>query len=177
MAHEHAVDVTEFRNEHLSLDRIAGPYTEPPHPGFKCSPLGAFRRKRAGKIRVIHDLSWPPGRSVNDYISSKDFTLSYVTVDQAANLTTLYPDPWLVKIDLKSAFLSCHVLPQNAHLLGFQWKDDMGVSKYYHFKVLCFGLKSSPRQFDFLASALQYIMIYRRPWMSMNNSVHYSVHL
>ena len=118
-------------------------------------------KKNAEKPRIIHDLSWPPGQSINDFISAQDSTLTYVTVDYAANLTCLYKQPWLVKIDLKSAFLSCPVLPQDSHFLGFTWPNADGVNLAYKFKVLPFGLKTSPRAFDCLSSALQYIMINR----------------
>ena len=152
-------EVTQFIQEHLQLGNIGGPLTEPYPPDYRSSPLGAFRRRTAGKVRVIHDLSWPPSRSVNDFISAKDFTLTYTTVDKAADLTMHYLEPWLVKLDLKSAFLSCPVRKQDQHLLGFSWPDNTGSLRRMYFKVLPFGLRSSPAQFNVLASALLYIMI------------------
>ena len=100
-------EVTDFVNSNIEEGNIGGPLSKPYPKGYRSSPLGAFMRNSTSKIRVIHDLSWPPSRSVNDHISSKEFTLNYVTVDQAADLTLHFKDPWLVKIDLKSAFLSC----------------------------------------------------------------------
>ena len=159
-AFEHYQAVQSFIDDNLSKGNIQGPLADLP-PGYRASPLGAFKRSGSEKIRVIHDLSWPPGRSVNDFISAKDHTLNYTTVDYAANLTSLYDEPWLVKVDLKSAFLSCPILLEDSHLLGFRWPDSRKQLLAYSFTVLPFGLRSSPACFDRYATALQYIMINR----------------
>ena len=50
--------------------RKLGPFATPPSENFVGSPMGAFPKKHSvNKYRVIHDLSWPPGRSVNDFIT------------------------------------------------------------------------------------------------------------
>jgi hypothetical protein len=41
----------------LSLGRKSGPYIDIPCSNFRSSPLGAFAKKRSGKVRLIHDLS------------------------------------------------------------------------------------------------------------------------
>ena len=152
--------VQDFIELHVSNGNITGPLPNPPE-GYRASPLGAFQRKHSGKIRVIHDLSWPPGGSVNDFIPAKDCALSYSTVDQAANLCLQFPEPWLIKVDLQSAFLSCPVRPQDRHLLGFVWPPGAVKDCYYFFNVLCFGMKSSPKQFNILATAMEYIIAKR----------------
>ena len=154
-------EVSDFVTTHLQQGNIGGPLQPPYPPNYRSSPLGAFKRRTSGKVRVIHDLSWPPSHSVNDFISSKEFTLTYTTVDRAADLTTHYKEPWLVKIDLQSAFLSCPVRKKDQHLLGFSWPDSTGSLRRMYFKVLPFGLRSSPAQFNVLASALLYIMVAR----------------
>ena len=48
--------------------------------------MGVFLKKRSPrKIRVIHDLSWPPGESVNDHIF-EDCSVHYITMDKIASL-------------------------------------------------------------------------------------------
>ena len=96
--------------------------------------------KTAKRVRVIHDLSWPPGRSVNDFISATECSLSYVTVDQAANLCLLYSTPWIIKMDLKAAFLSCPVRQADTELLGLQLPDTKGTQRAHMFQALSFGL-------------------------------------
>ena len=73
----------------------------------------------------------------------------------------LYTQPWLVKMDLKAAFLSCPVKQDDTELLGFQFQDAQGILKAYKFQSLPFGLRSSPHRFDQLAKALLYIMFKR----------------
>ena len=156
-ASQYAKEVQQFIDENVAAGNITGPLTEPP-PGFRASPLGAFQRKSSSKIRVIHDLSWPPGRAVNDFIASSDCSLTYTSVDVAANLALQFNEPWMVKIDLQSAFLTCPVVVQDRPLLGFVWPPNSSDNCYYFFNVLPFGLKSSPRQFNFLATGLEFIM-------------------
>ena len=83
--------VTTFIQDNIGLGAVAGPLSDVPG-GYRASPLGAFERKTSAKVRVIHDLSWPPGKSVNDYISSTECTLSYVTVEQAAICACYIPN-------------------------------------------------------------------------------------
>ena len=150
-------EVQEFIQDNLNEGNITGPLDTPPR-GYRASPLGAFRRKSNGKIRVIHDLSWPPGRAVNDFISSAECSLTYTSVDAAANMCLQYREPWMIKIDLKAAFLTCPVVEKDRHLLGFIWPPGAHENCYYFYNVLPFGMKSSPRQFNHLATGLEYIM-------------------
>ena len=63
----------------LARGRKIGPFNTPPD-NFVGSPLGAFEKKRSrGKYRVIHDLSWPPGQSINENIDI-DSSVHYVTM-------------------------------------------------------------------------------------------------
>ena len=68
----------------------AGPFNFPPFETFVGSPLGAFPRKRSNKYRVIHDLSWPPGQSVNDYISAEDSSVQSISFDYVAQKVLNY---------------------------------------------------------------------------------------
>ena len=153
-------EVEAFIQDNIQTGAVVGPLEQVPE-GYRASPLGAFRRKSTQKPRVIHDLSWPPGSSVNDHINPAECSVTYVTVDQLANLCALYPDPWLVKMDLKAAFLSCPVRDQDIKLLGFRKQDVHGIVRSYMFQSLPFGLRSAPRRFDDLAKALLFIMVKR----------------
>ncbi len=58
----------------------------------------------------------------------------------------------LAKIDIESAFRNIPVHPQDRHLLGMQWNGQLYVDT-----VLPFGLRSSPKIFNCIADALQWI--------------------
>ena len=54
----------------------------------------------------------------------------------------LQAQDWMVKLDLKDAYLQVPIHPNHQHLLTFQWEG-----KSYMFKCLPFGLSSAPRVF------------------------------
>ena len=82
-----------------------GPFLHPPFPNFVGSPLGAFHRRRSKKIRTIHDLSWQPGASINDYIDKEDFRITYLSLDDViANILKYSQHTQLAKLDLEAAF-------------------------------------------------------------------------
>ena len=56
------------------------------------------------------------------------------------------------KIDIESAFRNVPVHPHDRHLLGMQWDGQLYVDT-----VLPFGLRSSPKIFNCIADALQWI--------------------
>ena len=140
--------------------RLEGPFDSPPHRFFRASPLGAFPKKRSEKIRVIHDLSWPPGKSVNEFINKHDYAFNFSTIDEAVQRCKQYNTPYMVKLDITDAYMHCTVRPEDRHLLGFTWEEN-GVKEYWQYAVLPFGLSSSPKLFNDHAEALKYIMISR----------------
>ena len=48
--------------------RVEGPFEDPPLENLRCSPIGLVPKKAPGEFRLIHHLSWPEGKSVNDFI-------------------------------------------------------------------------------------------------------------
>lgn len=54
--------------------RMLGPYQSRPTKELKCSGVGTVPN-RNGKWRMIHHLSAPSGRSVNDFISKENISL------------------------------------------------------------------------------------------------------
>ena len=76
---------------------------------FHCSPL-LTRPKDNGKRRVILDLSFPKGASVNDAVDSQafdgtPFTLKFSTVDDILDKIRAAKDRVLLsKIDIARAF-------------------------------------------------------------------------
>ena len=159
---EHAAAVDMSIAKDISLERKLGPFPVPPFINFVGSPMGAFLKKRSStKVRVIHDLSWPPGLSVNDHISSELFSLQYMSVDDVANIIKdIGRGALLAKLDLSDAFHHILVRPEDWELLGSTWKDKTGLTQYYVSAVLPFGLRSSPKLFNDFAQAAQFIMQY-----------------
>ena len=95
----------------LKLGRIAGPFdTVPLAQGFVVSPRNTVEKRDSEERRVIVDLSWPRGHSVNDGIPSdsylgKPFVLRYPTIDDIVDaVVTLGRGCHLYKRDLRKAY-------------------------------------------------------------------------
>ncbi|XP_062616416.1 uncharacterized protein LOC134278108, partial [Saccostrea cucullata] len=67
------------------LKRVAGPFLHPPIPNLQVSPLDLVPKKD-GDMRLIHHLSYPENKSINDFIDPEACTLHYSNIDQAAEM-------------------------------------------------------------------------------------------
>ena len=152
-ARDHPKEVTNAIAKELNAGHIAGPFASPPWPNLHCSPLGA-REKDDGTFRLIMDLSYPEGDSVNSYISKDDFSVEYTGFDAATELVRQMGRHCLMfKIDIKHAFRVLPIKPSQWILMGSEW---MG---YYFVDVrLPFGLRSSPGIFTRFADAVCWIL-------------------
>ena len=65
----------------ISFGRIAGPFTKPPFTDFHSSPRGLIPKLDLGKFRLIHDLSFPRGDSINFHTSKQFTSVQYETLD------------------------------------------------------------------------------------------------
>lgn len=149
----------------VRLGRKAGPFPVPPLKHFVGSPMGAFLRKHSNKVRVIHDLSWPPSGAINDFIADEECKMQYITLDTVLDHIRAADCPmYQCKLDLCDAFKHCIVRPSDWDLLGSTWTSQINgeyVTEYYVEMVLPFGCRSSPKLFDKYASGLQFIMQYK----------------
>ena len=147
--------VTENITKEVSLGRTAGPFDRPPLPNFQVSPLGIIPKKHTEKFRTIFHLSYPKtGDSINSFIDKEEFSLNYVTVDEAIkNIQLLGPNVFMAKTDIESAFRLFPVHRDDWELLGMCWQG-----KYYFEKFLPFGLRSAPFLFNQLSEALEWIL-------------------
>ena len=109
----------------IYLGRVAGPFDAVPFTdGFVVSPLNTVPKRDSAERRVIVDLSWPCGTSVNNGIPSDSFlgepiSLSYPIIDSIVDaVISLGPGCLLYKRDLKKAYRQFPVDPKDYHLLG-----------------------------------------------------------
>ena len=121
--------------------------------GTQISPIGAIPKKKnqPGKWRLITDLSFPAGTSVNDAISKELSSLKYTSVDHLSSLILSEgKGAFLVKADIKAAYRMVPVHRDDQSLLGVLWDG-----RIYIDKMLLFGLHSAPIIFSAVADALQ----------------------
>ena len=70
----------------IDLGRVAGPFQEIPFPNCQSSPLGLVPKHDKGKFRLIHDLSFPKGDSINFHTSREFTTVQYESLDKVVEL-------------------------------------------------------------------------------------------
>ena len=140
-------------HKELQLDRIGGPTDHPPK-NMLFSPIGLVPKKDPGTYRMIHDLSYPKGNSVNDFIPSEFSAVFYDTFDTFTSiLLSLPPGALMAKADIQSAFRILPVRPSDYKLLGFTWNG-----LFYWDKRMPMGASSSCQAFESLSSAIQWIL-------------------
>jgi hypothetical protein len=146
--------VTRLLSREISLGRIAGPFDSDLCGSIKISPLGLIPKKEPGSYRLIHDLSFPPGNSVNDGISRSDSTVQYENFDTVVELVKKCGrNALMAKCDVEEAFRQLPVHPSDYHLLGFTW-----MGKIYFDKRLAMGCASSCQIFERFSCALQWLI-------------------
>lgn len=148
----HVVD--EKLKIELSQGRIAGPFQSKPIPHLVISPIGLVPKKDKGSFRLIHDLSFPKGSSVNDNIPQEFCSVHYETIDTVStHILACGRGALVAKADIQDAFRICPIHPQSQFLLGFYWKG-----LYYVDRCLPMGASLSCQLFERFSTAIQWIM-------------------
>ena len=157
--------VRDYLAAEVALGRKAGPFNQPPFTPYVGSLMGVVVKKCSDsvKYRIIHDLSWPPGDSVNDHIDPDLYRCVYASFDQAVSLVKKHGVGTLMaKLDLADAFKHILVWPEDWPLLCSSLdtvKEDGSVLRQYYVDLfLPFGLCSSPAIFNHYADALEFAM-------------------
>ncbi len=114
----------------------------PPSPRQHINRVGVIPKSRnTGKWRLITDLSFPAGRSINDSIDLLLCSLSYISVEQVAEeITTYGAEALLAKINIEAAYRLIPVHPQDRPLQAVRWGDQVFIDP-----MLCFGLRQPPK--------------------------------
>ena len=152
-ASQHPDVIDDYLQAELQEHRIRGPFPSHLAPSVHINRFGIIPKKhQPGKWRLITDLSFPDGASVNDAIDPTLCSLKYITVDQVAQQAVLLGKGSLIaKIDIKAAYRLIPVNPHQRHYLGMSWK-----SQTYVDTMLLFGLRSAPKIFNAIADALEW---------------------
>ncbi|XP_044159551.1 uncharacterized protein LOC122944893 [Bufo gargarizans] len=86
--------------------------------------------KKGGQFRPVINL-----KSLNVYVRYRHFKMEGIHLLR----DLLLPDEWMVKLDLKDAYLTVPIAQQSRDLLRFRWGDQI-----WRFTCLPFGLSSAP---------------------------------
>ena len=156
-ATQHSQHVSAYIQTEMQYGAIYGPFAQSPFP-CHVSPFLTRDKPDSDKRRVILDLSFPSGQSVNDgvpknkYLGSY-FDLKYPSVDHIVDsLKELGTGALLYKIDIKRAFRHLRIDPGDLDLLGL--KHD----QYYIDGNLPFGFRHGSVFFQRCSDAIRFIM-------------------
>ena len=132
--------------------RVAGPFSFPPLPNLRISPIGLVQKRNGSDFRLIHHLSYPKHESVNDFIDQKLCYVKYASFDEAvAIVQELGKNCLLGKSDMKSQFRIIPVAKNEFDQLGFCFNN-----WYYFDKALPFGCSISCATFERFATFLEF---------------------
>ena len=145
--------IEENIKKEVAVGNILGPFSSCTGPKVHINRFGVIPKKhQPGKWRLITDLSFPEGLSVNDAINPDLCSLSYITVDQVAHKAIeLGVGAVMAKIDIKSAYRLIPVWPHDRKWLGMEWNGSTYVDG-----MLPFGLRSAPKIFNAVADAMEW---------------------
>ena len=152
---EHPDPVNAYIAEEVAKGRIVGPLPPDTTSGIHINRFGVIpKRSSPGKWRLILDLSHPEQHSVNDGIDPTLCRVRYSSIDEAVkHVLSLGRHTLLAKLDIAHAYRNIPVHPDDRRLLGMKWKGHTYIDT-----VLPFGLRSAPRIFCAVASALEWIL-------------------
>ena len=152
-------------NRNWNANRKAGPFLAPTFSNSVWSPMGAIPRGHSQplKWRIINDLSWPAGHSVNDAFSKELYTCSYDSIDRdqaVSYLKSFGPTSLISKLD--HPFHLILVDPRDWEILRSIWplvmSDGSTRTGYFFDMLLPFGLWGSPALFLKFVNGLRYTM-------------------
>ena len=153
-AYAHPDRIARYLLDELSFNSIAGPFDSPPCEAQHVNRFGVIPKSTPGKFRLITDLSFPRGGSVNDLIPDSEAAVSYVGIPEAiSSIMQLGPGTLLAKFDIQRAYRLLPVCPAQRYLLGMCWKG-----AYFVDLAIPFGLRSAPRIFSRFADVLLAIL-------------------
>ena len=141
-------------DKEIANGNILGPWDSPPLEGFRVTPRGL--KAEATKDRPITQGNMPLGNAVNDGIP-KASHLEMARIrdidDRIRECIERTGQAWMAKADVKAAYRTQPVRPEDWQLQGIKWKG-----KYYIDTRMSFGCRSSVDQWLRISKALSYAL-------------------
>ena len=142
----HPKDISTFIHKECGMEAMLGPFCDPPFsPWTKISPLMTRDKPSGGGKRVIIDLSFPPGASVNDgvlknFFQGRDFNYTLPTpFDLAEEILQAGQGAFMWKADLQRAYRQLRIDPLDYPLLAIRHNDNCYIDVCPSFGCRCSG--------------------------------------
>ena len=155
---DHPISVEHYINTELGHGALLGPFNGLPVNHLHTSPLMSRPKKDSEMRRIVLDLSWPDGFSVNDGIDSdfyldEEYHMRLPTIDlMERKILKLGQGAYMYKTDLSRGYRQLRVDPYDWPLLGFMYND-----KYYMDICPPFGLRSAAMMMQRTTEAVSFI--------------------
>ena len=150
-AREQQKVVDDYLAEECCKGRVLGPLRLELFPQVHPNRFGVIPKGTSGKWRLIVDMSFPAGASVNDGIEEALCSLTYVGIkDAVRGILERGRGTQLAKVDIRSAYRNVPVHPDDR---GMIWRESLFVDA-----ALPFGLRSAPKIFTAVADAAEWIV-------------------
>ena len=164
-AYQHKEVIDKYLQTEINRGSIAGPFLSKPFDQFQISRFGVIPKSTEGEWRLILDLSYPKGASVNDGISDSDAHVQYLNLDTVIEkIVEGGRGTLLSKFDVAHAYRNVPINEEDRPLLGMQWRG-----KFYVDLTLSFGGRSAPRIFSSVAEVLRFILCQVTKFSSLMN--------
>ena len=151
--------ITNYIKKECSAGRMIGPFTENPlSVPLIVSPLNTVPKSSKDERRVIVDLSWPHGASINDGISKDRYlgetiNYHYASVAEICEMVRqVGPGAVIYKRDLRHAYRQIPVDPGDYCYLGYAWEDSL-----YMDSVLVMGQRNAAMGCSRTTNAVMYM--------------------
>ena len=156
--------VDSYLQKEIQLGATLGPFDIPPFMNrIGISPISTQEKRTKHERRIILDLSFPNGTSVNDGIDKNYYcgelvNLKYPTVDTLAEriVALRKQDPsgtiLLWKRDMSRSFRQLPLCPRDISLIGMRWRN-----KLFFDRCMPMGLRSAALACQRVTSAVSYI--------------------
>ena len=135
-ANEFPEAIDEYLSNEIKLGSTMGPFDIPPFvTRIGISPLSSREKKNSGKRRIILDLSFPEGASVNSAIDKhfycgKPIDLRYPTIDTLSErVARLGVGTLMWKKDMQRFFRQLSLCPRDYSLIGYRWRNSLFFDK------------------------------------------------
>ena len=159
-ATDYAEQMDEYIAGELKSGTLLGPFTSNPFSSQAIiSPLSSTEKRDYTERRVIMDLSFPPGNSVNDKIPRDEYmgqelVLKYPGVDALVALVKRKGKGCaLMKVDLRRAYKQILTDPGDWNFLGMKWRG-----KFLFDRTMPMGLRSAAMCCQRITNAIKYIV-------------------
>ena len=137
----HPEHIANYVSTELSYGALGGPFKHPPFAWLCRNPMLTREKRETGLYRVILDLSFPWGDSVNFHIDKHllegaPYKLHLPTPLDLAHLLVRHGrGSYMFKLDLQRAYRQLPTDPWDWPLLGIEWDD------HTYFESIPFGVR------------------------------------